>query len=228
MPKDNQTLAVKLNQRRLILKELLASGEREIRVLECYGGFGFIYGRVYRGVRATGLVLEYNHAKAKHLASQRDTDRGPDGKGGWIVVQARTEMAIGAGIGKWIPFNILDCDPHGSPWDAIGAYFKKPRAHGPVLYVVVTDGLPVLKTKVEPSRINVLMPYVRKYGEMTVRANYAAIAKELFIDMASKAHWRCENFDFQQRPNEVAHWSAKLTWDPTLNPVTAPVKEKKR
>lgn len=145
-------------------------------VMETHGGAGKIYEACYSNLE-TGIVFEKDDQKVNVLARQRP---------GWAVYQADSAAVIGLGAGAHLPVNILDCDPYGSPWDVIEAFFCSERPRPNRLAVVVNDGM---RQKVRMGgawSVGTLKGIVAKHGN-GLHGIYLDICQELMIEKAGQA-----------------------------------------
>jgi len=105
-----------------------------IVILDAFGGAGSIFRKVYPHV-TSGTVIEREPSKVDLLCWQRPT---------WAVYQGDTPALLRSGVGGHQSTSLLDVDPYGQPWDALGAFFASLseglRPQSPTLYVVVNDG----------------------------------------------------------------------------------------
>lgn len=210
---DNSSLRFKVFQRQEVAKALAAEGQPPL-VLECFAGFGILFGRAWRaclpdGAEGSrpfpgGAAIDKERDKARHVARQR-----PD----WIVAKGDNAALLANGFCNWLPFNVLDADAYGSPWDAVLAFLESERARAPELYILATDGLGY-KLRVSGG-IRVLAPLVERYGERAVREQYHRMVQELLelhlerINAATGSRYALLEFRLHEG-GRLNHWTAKL------------------
>jgi hypothetical protein len=124
--KDNSTLDRKKWLRRRVMREA-----GNCHVMETHGGRGVLYQHCYADCLG-GVVIEKDEGKAASLVVQRPH---------WLVYCHDSEQAIAAGAGSSMPIKVLDCDPYGSPWPVLSAFFNGEREFQPEMHVVVNDGV---------------------------------------------------------------------------------------
>lgn len=171
MKKDNTTLTQKVALRR----EAMATIADPV-ILETHGGFGKIYEACYSRI-TRGAVFEKDEEKAESLASQRPA---------WSVYNSSCEAAIEAGACSHLPFNLLDVDPYGSPFGAIGAFLRSSRKRVDELHLVVNDGM---RNKVKMGggwMCHDLRDIVADYGNNLYK-QYLQVAKEKIRRLAKTA-----------------------------------------
>ncbi len=176
--KDNSTFRLKVSLRKKALDYL----ETPV-VMETHGGAGKLFGACYNGLK-TGIVFEKNPQKAKLLGLQRPT---------WRVYETDCEMAIGAGVGKDLPVNLLDIDPYGDPWPVIEAFFSSDRERPEVICVAVNDGL---RQKIRMGgswNVGTLQAAVSKYGN-DLHPIYLEVCQEMLKEKASVAGYNLTRF----------------------------------
>lgn len=200
---DNTSLRFKVFQRNEVCVQI-----KHPRILECFGGYGVLYDRIWRKNDATGAVIEKDAERARHLAEQRQK---------WVVVRGDCEIVLQAGFCDWLAFDILDCDPYGEPWKAIRAFFGN-RVYADAMFVVATDGL--VYDLQRGARSLMMRPFIEKYGREFVKVNYGMVAEELLTNIIKPRGFEVRDFKFHKQ-NRLAHWTAKL--ERVVRPVGAPV-----
>lgn len=171
MQKDNSTFNQKVILRRQMLKLI-----PEPVVMETHGGAGKLFEACYSSL-GTGIVFEKDDQKVSVLAKQRP---------GWSVYQADSAAVIGLGAGAHLAVNILDCDPYGSPWDVIEAFFSSDRPRPQTMAVVVNDGLRHSTCRGISWKIPNLQEMVVKFGN-NLYPLYLEVCQELMIEKAGQA-----------------------------------------
>jgi hypothetical protein len=173
---DNRTLSQKVMLRQTALAYL--RGATPV-ICETHGGRGDVWAAVYSHV-AEGVVFEIDPDKAEVLAAQRPT---------WAVYQADAVLALGAGAGSHLVFNLLDVDPYGSAWDALEAFFAATRrTFAARMVVVVHDGLRLKASSGSAWATERLAPYAAKYGNHAVWREYPdRICRELMAAVTGPA-----------------------------------------
>jgi hypothetical protein len=178
MQKDNSTFKQKVALR----LEALASC-REPTVLETHGGAGKVFAACYSRF-TRGVVFEVDPDKAETLAAQRPS---------WSVYQSPCETVLEAGGCAERSFNFLDCDPYGSPFPALGAFFGTPRAFPESMHLVVNDGL---RQKVKLGgawQTHDLRELVQEFGN-DLYGCYMAVAKEKIRRLVKAAGYAIESW----------------------------------
>jgi tRNA G26 N,N-dimethylase Trm1 len=199
---DNSSLKFKVWQRQEILRQLRAENRMPL-VLECFAGFGIVFGRAYRDLdgaplEIAGAALEKNKEKVRHVARQRKD---------WIVARGDNATLIANGFCKWLPFNVLDADAYGSPWEVVLAFLDSERERGDPFYIAATDGLGYALRVT--GWVNVLQPLVEKYGEKSVRAHYLGMIEELLELECGKRGFVLREFHLHDG-GRLSHWTAKI------------------
>lgn len=169
MQKDNSTFLYKRELRTRAL-----SKTKEPVILETHGGQGKLFKSCYAQV-PFGVVCEKKIPAANILAAQRPT---------WAVYCGDTLKMLAGGLGKVWPFNFIDLDPYGSPFDCLEAIFAAGLAE-PVVRFVVNDGL--------RQKVNVggawdcaaLSEIVDDFGN-SINKQYLAAAKEKIRRVAGR------------------------------------------
>lgn len=205
---DNSSLRFKVFQRQEVARALVGE-ERAPLILESFAGFGVVFGRSWREVdgaplKAAGAAIEKDRDKARHLAKQRRD---------WIVARGDNASLIANGFCQWMPFNVLDADAYGSPWDVVIAFLESDRQRAETLYLLATDGLGY---KLQLSGdVKVLAPLVERYGEKTVRTYYNNMVRELLemqierINVKTGSRFALLDFRFHDG-GRLNHWTAKI------------------
>ncbi len=131
-PKDNSTFKQKAALRKRALADLKALGIDQLTVMETHGGAGKLWAACYADIQTAGVVFEKDPKKAERLAMQRPS---------WAVYECDCEAALAEGVGSHVMVDLLDVDPWGSSWEAIGAFMTSKRPFADQMVVVVNDGL---------------------------------------------------------------------------------------
>lgn len=169
---DNSTLRRKVSLRRVMLSRMTTPPV----IVETHGGVGAVFDACYSTL-TTGVVFEKDTEKAALLALHRPT---------WAVYEADCVAAMAAGAGAHLGANVLDVDPYGDPWPAIGAFFGSERPRSQQLYVVVNDGL---RKKVQLGgawHVATLEKIVARYGNQIYQA-YLEVCREMMVEQAARA-----------------------------------------
>jgi len=163
MKKDNSTLNYKISLRRWAVER-----QPPAFVLETHGGVGRLYEACYS--KCGGVVFEKDARKAEFLAVQRPT---------WAVYENDSAKAICAGALKsYDPFDLVDCDPYGQPWEVLQGVFRSGRLADDCA-IVVNDGLRQ-KLRVKGGwAVESMAPIVAKYGNDRLFDHYLAICREM-------------------------------------------------
>jgi hypothetical protein len=195
MQKDNATFILK---RKLRLKTLAAIADPII--LETHGGLGRLFASCY-STRKRGVVFEKDPRKADALATQRPT---------WSVYQCDCTPALKAGAGAHLPINFVDCDPYGSCWDVLHAFFGSNRTFPDRIAVVVNDGL---RQKVQLGgawNTGCLRGVVSKVGNAAIYKRYKELCKDLLLERVAPlgfgiSHWGAY---YTGHANAMTHFAA--------------------
>ena len=169
LQKDNTTLKNKINLRKQALKQLTFSPY----VLECYGGKGGIYKKVY--AMFPGIVFEKDAIKIKVLVEQRKT---------WRVYNSDCVESIKNGACDNLALNFFDVDPYGDPWLAIGSILNSKIDFSEKIVFCVNDGLRKKAQLGGAWSSKSLEEYAQKYGNSEIYKNYLQICKEIMIKKA--------------------------------------------
>ena len=178
MKRDNSTFRQKVALRRLTLKHVGAPV-----VMETHGGLGKIWSACYRTV-LDGVVFEKKPERAGFLARQRPT---------WAVYEADCVAAVRGGAGAHLEVNVLDVDPYGDPWPAIGAFFESERPRAPAVYVMVNDGLRQGVRMCKAWSCGTLAGMVERFGN-DLHGVYLDVCQELMKEKASQAGYGLARF----------------------------------
>lgn len=168
-------MALRLNLLRLLTEAPV--------VMETHGGAGRIWFRCYRSA-AAGIVFEKDATKAELLSRQRPT---------WSVYEGDCVKAIAAGAGRHLPINLVDCDPYGSPWDVLAAFFQSQRPWPTVLGVAVNDGLRQKLQLGSGWEVEALRP-VLHYGSQGLYRHYLDACRELLQYHAGRRGYIIESW----------------------------------
>ena len=179
MKRNNSTFKEKVALRRVMLRQMSESPV----ILETHGGLGRLWAACYAGVGA-GVVFEKDEDKAAYLARQRPT---------WAVYEVDCVRALAGGVGAHLEVNVLDLDPWGEPWPAIGAFFESERPRAARLWVVVNDGLRDCIKTGRAWRVESLQGMVQHYGN-DLFARYLDVCRELLTQKAAQAGYSLDRF----------------------------------
>ena len=124
---DNQHLALKVALRQETMR--VAGCLSMPCVCETHGGTGDLARLCYAD--ATGMVIDRDTDRVDRLAFTRPT---------WQVYEGDAPTVLASGLGAETAWDVLDCDPYGSPWTTLEAFFVTPRALAPIMALIVTDG----------------------------------------------------------------------------------------
>lgn len=194
--KDNSTIDRKVSLRRLAMKRAPA----DAFVLETHGGYGRIYERVY--YRHRGVVIEKDQRKASQLSRQRPR---------WRVYQGLAEKALGAGLAADTPFDLIDIDPYGSPFEVIDSLFRSDRAFPDSFQLVVNDGM---RQKVRLGgawSVKCLHDVVARHGNDLLGV-YIDVAREMVAELANRIGYAITNWTayYCGHNNDMTHYWATL------------------
>lgn len=200
--RDHSAPELKIELRRMVLERIDAPAPV---VLESHGGVGRIWADVYAGL-PFGFVFEVDETKAAILARQRPT---------WAVYEADVEVALAAGACGWLPVDVLDVDPYGSPWATIGGFLESDREFAPAMWIVVQDGLRVAIRSGGAWRTDDLVPLVERYGNDLYDV-YLDASRELLEHKAIRAGYRLDRFAgyYCGYQGTMTHWAARLVARP--------------
>ena len=174
MKKDNSTFSSKRSDRLKTLQEI------DIPVvMETHGGWGKVFASCYSPYE--GCVFENDRVKADFLASQRP---------GWAVYRGDAEKAIRLGAGSHLGINLLDCDPYGSPWPYISAFFETRRSFEPIMAVVANDGMRHKLKRGASWSCEVLRDACNKMSQRDVYEKYNEIVLDLMVKITSQAGYK--------------------------------------
>lgn len=196
MKKDNSTFARKVAIRQNLLAEIA-----DPVVLETHAGAGVLWARCY--THCTGIAFEIDATKARALAIQRPT---------WAVYQANSAQAIKAGAGSHLIVNFLDCDPYGSPWPTINAFFSSERKLAPVMGVVVNDGLRLRSKRGGLWVVDGMGEAVAKYGNDGCYEHYLEIAREMLVAATAQVGYTLRRWAgyYCGHAGQMTHYAAVL------------------
>ena len=180
MKRNNSTFKEKVALRRVMLRQMSESPV----ILETHGGLGRLWAACYAGVR-DGVVFEKDEGKAAYLARQRPT---------WAVYEDDCVAALGNGAGAHLTVNVLDLDPWGEPWPAIGAFFESERPRARRLWVVVNDGLRQKARTGSAWSVRSLEGMVERFGNYAINERYLDVCRELLTQKAAQAGYNLDRF----------------------------------
>lgn len=152
-------------------------------VMETHGGMGKVFSACYPTV-TSGVVFDKDPDKAGFLARQRPT---------WAVYEADCVAAIAGGAGAHLMVNVLDVDPYGDPWPAIGAFFESERPRATRLCVAVNDGLRQGVRMGGAWHVGSLLSAVRRHGN-DLHGIYLDVCQEMMAEKAAQAGYRLDRF----------------------------------
>lgn len=181
LKRDNGSYREKAQLRRQALK-LLANCP--LVVLETHGGFGKLGAALYLGAE-TGCVFDLDAKKCDSLLAHRPN---------WSVYQADCIKALAGGAGSHLAFTFLDCDPYGSPWDVLTAFFSSERKFADYMQVVVTDGLLVTLKQGGAASVKCLREEVDSLGSQGVLADYQGVCRRKLAGIAAVAGYSMETW----------------------------------
>jgi len=76
-----------------------------------------------------------------------------------------------------VPFNFVDCDPYGSPWEIIATFFASDRERAARLVIAVQDGLRLNARLTGGWDVAVLRAGVNEFGANGLFDNYLAFCE---------------------------------------------------
>ena len=197
---QHTTFAKKVNLRRRVLADLEAHGA-EPAILETHGGWGRLYEALYAGA-AGGVVFERHRHRAEHLARQRPT---------WAVYETDCVPALAAGVGSHLAPNLIDLDPYGGPWEALGAALSGLADLGDPLWVVANDGI-LEKLRIQGAwAIHCLRELVPEFGNKLDDV-YLDVAKVMVGRLAAVRGYRLDDWRgyYCGKTRNLTHWAARL------------------
>ena len=150
-------------------------------VLETQGGYGALFEAVWRFGAKGGAVFEKDAIKASALARQRP---------GWSVYESDCERPIAAGCPSHLKFDVVDLDPHGSPFPVMEALFSGGVALAEEMHLVVNDGL---RNKIRLGGawdVKCLADLVPQFGNDRMFTHYLQVAKEKTRRLAAVAGYK--------------------------------------
>lgn len=183
-PKDNSSFAQKKALRKRALADLAALGISAPVVLESHGGTGKLWAACYEHL-PVGVVMEKSPDKAARLGLQRPH---------WRVYETECVAALEAGIASDLAIDLLDLDPYGSCWPALGAFMSSRRTFAPRMAVVINDGLRQALSLGKAWTVKELAPYVERFGNDSFYDRYEEIARVMFEDTIAHAGYGVERY----------------------------------
>lgn len=149
------------------------------------------------------MVFEKDPAKCERLALQRPA---------WRTYEADCESAIREGVASDLAFDLVDCDPYGGALVTIDALFGSRRAFAPVMALVVNDGMRQALSMGAAWSIDVLAPFVARYGN-DLYGVYGDICGEFVKEKAAHAGYAVSRFVFYYCGDRsfITHYYALLT-----------------
>lgn len=197
MKKDNSTIRQKIGLRNLALSWL----EAKPVILETHGGRGEIYKRLYRK-HGAGIVLETDKDKLLCLSRQR-----PE----WRVYGCRAETGLLFPVDYGLQVNFIDCDPYGSPWDVLQAWFSANRQRANQLVIVVNDGIKQ-KLLIGAASVRAMKEENLTYGNKGVAENYLTVCKDKLKKMAAPVGYSIANWHayYCGTGNHMTHYAVDL------------------
>lgn len=123
--KDNSSGAWKARIRLDVARMLPADAV----VFEGYAGTGFLWRACWAGFR--GWAVDKDAARCAAAAIERPR---------WAVLQGDTPSLLEAGVGRRVPFAVVDLDTWGEPWSALKAWFLSDRKRAARTHLFLTDG----------------------------------------------------------------------------------------
>lgn len=121
--RDNGSLGAKVKVRRAVMFD-------GAKVLEFFAGSGAMYRHVWSRA-GFGVCMDIDENKALDACYEREH---------WACYAGDTVRAIRHGFMGHVPFDIVDIDAYGSPWDGVDAWMRSTRARANTTTLVVTDG----------------------------------------------------------------------------------------
>lgn len=138
MKRDN---GARIGKERL-RQRLARSLEADAKVLDCFAGEGAMYHAVWS--RFAGATIDKDRAKALRAAAERPR---------WSVYAGETVSAIRGGWMRHVPFDLVDVDAYGSPWDVVHAWILSNRERAELTTLVLTDGYTAQASIAPPCKI---------------------------------------------------------------------------
>lgn len=199
--KDNSSLDHKVALRRHALKVLAEAGVDTPVVCETHGGQGVIFDACYAHL-TQGMVMERDPEKCAKLGKQRPS---------WAVYETDCETALEAGVGAHLTFDLLDCDPYGSPWDTIEGFFTSERPFAPRMVVAVHDGLRENLEMGVGWKTRALHQVIERRGN-DLHPIYLEVCRELIEEHAARASYTLAHFAglYSGKRGKLTHYLAIL------------------
>lgn len=122
--RDNGSMGAKIKVRRAVMFD-------GATVLECFAGQGAMYRHVWNSA-SFGACMDYERSKIIDAAGEREC---------WACYVGDSIKAIRHGFMGHVPFDIVDIDAYGSPWETVHAWFISSRRRAPVTTLIITDGV---------------------------------------------------------------------------------------
>lgn len=126
MKRDNGSYGAKVEVRRTAIGDVSAA-----KVLECFAGSGAMYRAVYEGAKF-GACMDLDQEKAEAASIERPM---------WACYAGDTTRALRSGWMGHVPFDVVDVDAYGSPWETVLAWLTSKRERADVTRLIITDGV---------------------------------------------------------------------------------------
>jgi hypothetical protein len=162
-------------------------------VLEAYAGRGHL-GKVVYDLEF-GVATDIDEDAVVALSSSRPS---------WRVYQCDAVPAIAQGLAADVPFNFIDLDPFGSPWEAYMAFWESERERGDQVVVVAHDGMR-LNAKMRTSWNSVMADAVQVFGNDLGKMYLQACRWKAKKHLEVAGYELTGFFGFEQDVNN-AHW----------------------
>lgn len=166
--------------------------------METHAGAGKLFKACYASI-ADGVVIEKDRQRAEFLAWQR-----PE----WGVYSGDAGLLLRAGVGKEWQINFLDCDPYGSPWPTLKAFFSSERNFMRPMAVVVNDGLRQKLKTGSGWQVKELQMFTERFGNHRLYDLYLDICKQMLKEIA--ANYEIDRWEGYYVGN-MTHYAAVLT-----------------
>lgn len=100
-------------------------------VLELFAGKGAMFRHVWSRAHF-GACMDVEPEKVAAAAMERE---------GWACYKGNAIRALEHGFMGHVPWDIVDIDAYGSPWEAVRAWFTSARDRATTTTLIVTDGV---------------------------------------------------------------------------------------
>lgn len=195
-PKDNATIRQKAALRREVLALV-----KDPLIMETHGGYGRLFTECYEHI-SRGIVFEKEADRCDVLAIQRPS---------WRVYQCKAETAISQNVAPDWAINILDADPHGSPWPTLKAFFSSQREFADEMFLAINDGYRRHARRKMAWKSPIMRPVCERFGN-DVFSIYLKTCEWMAGEFAKLAEYELVNFAgyYCGNGNNMTHYAARL------------------